>query len=248
VVTLALALTVAPLVMALLVVRTPVNVSRKRLHRLVVAGPATRHPARQASSLRGIDTARWASVLAAFTLGMVVRLPAGVVVGVVVGVLLDRWLHRLPRREEAVRAERREADTPLAADLLAAALLSGATPDVALLVVGEALSESIGPELVQVARAFGSGASADEAWAVAPTDLDGLAEVFRRSAASGTPAAPALVTFADQCRSVRRTRLRERAGRVGVRSAMPLSICFLPAFLLLGVVPVVAGLVRTLLR
>jgi hypothetical protein len=35
---------------------------------------------------------------------------------------------------------------------------------------------------------------------------------------------------------------------VGVRSALPLSICFLPAFLLLGVVPVVAGLVRTLLR
>jgi Flp pilus assembly protein TadB len=243
-----IALTVAALVAALLVMRAPTAVSRQRLRGLTVAGPGRSRPARPAPSRRRIDAARWASVMAAVALGVVVRPPVGVVVGVVAGVLLDRWLHRLPRREQAVRAERREADLPLAADLLAAALGSGATPDIALLAVGEALGESIGPDLVRVARAFGSGASADEAWDVGPSDLNGLGQVFRRSAASGSPAAPALVAFADLCRSVRRTRLRERAGRVGVRSAVPLSVCFLPAFLLLGVVPVVAGLVRALLR
>ena len=33
----------------------------------------------------------------------------------------------------------------------------------------------------------------------------------------------------------------------GVRTALPLGLCFLPAFVLIGIVPVVAGLVRGLL-
>jgi len=41
--------------------------------------------------------------------------------------------------------------------------------------------------------------------------------------------------------------LAERvSGRVGVRAAVPLGLCLLPAFLLIGIVPVVAGLVADL--
>jgi hypothetical protein len=242
------ALTAVAVAAAVVVSRASASVSRQRLRGLVPTTTMRRRGARARPPSRRLDAARWASILAGVALGVVVHPPAGIVGGVVVGFALDRWLHRLPRRAEAIRAERREADTPLAADLLAAALLSGATPEVALRAVGEAVPESIGPELLRVAHALGSGASEDEAWACVPGDLNGLAEVFLRSAASGTPAAPALITFADHCRAVRRTRLRERAGRVGVRSALPLSVCFLPAFVLLGVVPVVAGLVRTLLH
>ncbi len=38
----------------------------------------------------------------------------------------------------------------------------------------------------------------------------------------------------------------QRARRVGVRAAVPLGLCLLPAFLLIGIVPVVAGLVSDL--
>jgi len=34
-----------------------------------------------------------------------------------------------------------------------------------------------------------------------------------------------------------------RARRVGVRSVLPLMTCFLPSFLLLGVVPIIGGVV-----
>ena len=38
----------------------------------------------------------------------------------------------------------------------------------------------------------------------------------------------------------------DAARRVGVRAAVPLGLCLLPAFLLIGIVPVVAGLVADL--
>ena len=39
-----------------------------------------------------------------------------------------------------------------------------------------------------------------------------------------------------------------RTRQVGVRAAVPLGLCLLPSFLLLGIVPVVAGLVAELAR
>ena len=36
----------------------------------------------------------------------------------------------------------------------------------------------------------------------------------------------------------------KEARKVGVRSVVPLMACFLPAFILVGVVPIVAGLLR----
>ena len=38
-----------------------------------------------------------------------------------------------------------------------------------------------------------------------------------------------------------RARVEARARAVGVRAALPLGLCLLPAFVLLGVVPLVAG-------
>jgi len=41
-------------------------------------------------------------------------------------------------------------------------------------------------------------------------------------------------------------RVEERARAVGVKAAVPLGVCLLPSFLLIGVVPLVAGLLRSL--
>ncbi|MEQ7007640.1 type II secretion system F family protein [Actinopolymorpha sp. B17G11] len=65
---------------------------------------------------------------------------------------------------------------------------------------------------------------------------------------SGAPLAVTLERLAADARRTRRARAEQKARAVGVRSAVPLALCFLPAFVLVGVVPLVAGAVSGLLR
>lgn len=62
-----------------------------------------------------------------------------------------------------------------------------------------------------------------------------------RSARTGEAVAETLDMHADLARRARRNHLAERARTVGVRSVGPMMGCFLPAFILSGVVPIVAG-------
>jgi hypothetical protein len=58
----------------------------------------------------------------------------------------------------------------------------------------------------------------------------------------------AVSRLAAEVRAERRSAAEQAARRVGVLAVAPLGLCFLPAFLLLGVVPVVVGLAGPLLR
>ncbi len=64
---------------------------------------------------------------------------------------------------------------------------------------------------------------------------------MERSTESGAPLADGLTRLAEDCRRERRTETQLRARKVGVKAAGPLAACFLPAFMLVGVVPTVAG-------
>jgi len=64
---------------------------------------------------------------------------------------------------------------------------------------------------------------------------------MQRSAESGAPLAEGLSRLAEDRRRERRTQTQVRARNVGVKAAGPLAACFLPAFMLVGVVPTVAG-------
>ena len=67
--------------------------------------------------------------------------------------------------------------------------------------------------------------------------------VCRTSGADPADAAMAnaMAAHADDLRQASRSRVEARARAVGVRAALPLGVCLLPAFVLLGVVPLVAG-------
>ncbi len=121
------------------------------------------------------------------------------------------------------------AGMPVAAALAAAA----ATPD-----------GSAGAALRRVAGLLQLGADAPEAWAPAH-GVPGLAAVARAATRSaGTGAALAQVAAAEGAR-VRAELVdtaQARAQRAGVLVAGPLGLCFLPAFLVLGIAPVVIGL------
>lgn len=78
------------------------------------------------------------------------------------------------------------------------------------------------------------GGSATERWEVV---RDALAPTWER----GAPPGPALAAAADAERRDARTRAATSAGRLGVRLVLPLGTCYLPAFVLVGLVPVLVS-------
>jgi Flp pilus assembly protein TadB len=174
----------------------------------------------------------------------------GIVVGVAVtGVLwflLPRMIAAIPSRE----LRRAGRDLPLASDLLAAALRAGASPDGAARVVGEALPGPVGERLTRVANALRLGEAPEPAWTFL-ADVPGGSRVARaasRSADSGAAFAVALVRLSDDLRVAQRAAVDASARKAAVLVVLPLGLCFLPAFLLAGVVPVVVSVLSGLLR
>jgi hypothetical protein len=99
-----------------------------------------------------------------------------------------------------------------------------------------------------VAAMLALGAAPTTAWQ--PADLDEdlapLAAAARRSAAGGGGLAQAVREHAGQLRADAAAASVRAAGRAGVLMTAPLGICFLPAFLCLGLAPVVVGLLGQL--
>jgi pilus assembly protein TadC len=94
-----------------------------------------------------------------------------------------------------------------------------------------------------VATALDLGASVDEAWSMADPQrqLAQIADGFQRSARSGAPLADVLTGIAGDLRRHHRQSVEVQARIAGVRAIAPLAVCFLPAFLLVGAVPIVAS-------
>ncbi|MGN0102284.1 MAG: type II secretion system F family protein [Dietzia sp.] len=157
---------------------------------------------------------------------------------------LARLSFPLSRRGDA------PADTEALAhllDLLAVALLAGLpTPD-ALAAVAEAI-EHTDPAFAEPLRAAASrmrlGAIPAEAWRDVPgaTRLASVASVLARATDGGGSVRAALGHAAARMRSEADAAATARAERASVLVAGPLGLCFLPAFICLGVLPVVIGL------
>jgi pilus assembly protein TadC len=173
--------------------------------------------------------------------GAVVGGTTGVAAGAVVATVLWWALPRMGAARVAADLRRSAAALPEAADLLAAALRAGAPPGHAAAVVGSAVAGPVGERLVRVAHALRLGDPPARAWEHL-ADLPGgerVARVAVRSADSGAALARALARLADELRATRAADADAAARRAGVLVVLPLGLCFLPAFLLAGVVPVV---------
>lgn len=172
-------------------------------------------------------------------------LPAGVVAAALALVVLRRY-H--PGAEH--RASTAAGDLPVACDLVAAALRAGAPPARAVDVVGEALGGPVGTRLRRVGAALSTGAPPETAWReLAGLDAaDRLVRAAAHSADRGSGLASVLVRVADDIRAGRAAAVESRARRLSVLVVLPLGLCFLPAFLLAGVVPVVVAVLGDVLR
>jgi pilus assembly protein TadC len=227
------------LVAAALILAVPRG-GRRRGDPLDRLRPAERRPPRDLRRL----SAAFAGVAAAVLIGDRWGLAAGAVTALV----LDRVLHRL--EPAAVRAERRQmvADLPLAADLLAAALRAGAPVDRAVAAVADALAGPLGIRLHRVARVLRMGGAPAEAWAYLEVPgADRIVAAAVRSAASGGALAGALGRLADDLRAGRTVAAEAAVRRAGVLIVLPLGLCFLPAFVLAGLVPVVVAVLGDVL-
>jgi len=147
------------------------------------------------------------------------------------------------------RRERLIADTPQALELMAAGLVAGMPVRLAARAVVDAFDDPLATDLGRVLALADLGVAETEAWRALAghSQLGPAAADLARSVESGTLIVEALSRHALAARAARRTVLVVRARSVGVRSVLPLMTCFIPAFLLLGVVPtVVSALVAVL--
>lgn len=141
-------------------------------------------------------------------------------------------------------------ELPETLDLLAAALEAGAPLRLAAGQVAQLGPASTASSLRGVCARIGVGMDDASAWLSLADDPDWgqVARDVARSAETGTAAARVLRQHAADARTRRHDELLKRARAVGVRSTLPLMCCFLPAFILTGVVPIVASLVGTYLH
>jgi pilus assembly protein TadC len=169
-------------------------------------------------------------------------LPAAAAVGAVSHVLLGR----LDAGGVVRRRERLVAELPQGCDLLAVCLESGLPLRVAASEVARVLDDPLGAALAEVSTTVALGADEAGAWAdLADTEpaLGTLGREVARTVGSGVALAATLRALGADARRQAVAIAQVRARRVGVASVLPLMTCFLPSFLLLGVVPIVGGIV-----
>lgn len=175
--------------------------------------------------------------------------PVGLLVGAVGAVAVLRVVPRLESRSARHRRVRLATQAPDVLDLLAACLASGASTADAVSAVADAVDDPAAGVLHQVGAQLRLGADPAGAWAGAAAEpaLAPLAAAVILALDSGTALSESLPLVADDLRARRRSEVEAAARQVGVQLTAPLGLAFLPAFVLLGVVPVVASLITGVL-
>jgi Flp pilus assembly protein TadB len=228
---------VALLAVAVLVSGAPSGGGRIR----ALTGPAAGTAQPTVAALR----VSWVAVGAA-ALGALVWSVAGGPTGVVVGGAAGA-AGLVAARRSAAGGEPDDTGTGAFAgswELLAVCLEAGLPVAVAVSAAAESLRGPAGAQLRRVSGLLELGADPVDAWGGAQ-DLPALAAFARAAGRSaGTGAALAQVARAESTR-IRAELLdsaQARAQRAAVLITAPLGLCFLPAFLVLGIAPVVLGL------
>jgi len=221
------------------------GLGRRRIHHLVLGGEG----AIPLSHRLAVTVPACGALALALTHAAILPRIASLVVAAVAAVLMIAILGRL----EPARARRRRQQlimgVPQALELLGSSLAAGLPLRRAVEVVTAAFDGPVAEDLGRVLRLVELGVPEIDAWRTlrGHPQLGAAAVDLARSVESGTRLSEALNHHARLARAERRAALQVRARAVGVRSVLPLMACFLPAFLLLGVVPsVVSAVFRAL--
>ena len=192
--------------------------------------------------------------------------PVGVLTGSILGALTGllglglafagrRWTAALVHRaevestraghtggEQALNAP--TVDTALVLELLAAQLRAGLAPLAALGTLAEALNSR---PLYTVCQRLQMGSSWGSAWSGSAAGTFGeLRDALAPAYTGGAPSTVLLLSLADAHRLSERRAAERAAGKLSVALVVPLGLCSLPAFICLGIVPILISLLPTL--
>jgi Flp pilus assembly protein TadB len=135
-------------------------------------------------------------------------------------------------------------DLAAAWELLAVCLEAGLPVALAVAAAAEPLEGAVGVQLRRIAGLLELGADPAGAWQSAEglPPVAAFARAAGRSAATGSALASAARAENSRIRAELMESAQAGAQRAGVLITGPLGLCFLPAFLVLGIAPVIAGL------
>ncbi|PRZ43111.1 type II secretion system (T2SS) protein F [Antricoccus suffuscus] len=188
---------------------------------------------------------RIAIALLVFVLVLVISPSIGGVVGatlVAVGAFVV--MHRSGLRQQRVDDRARIWQLPMVLDVAGLLLRSGSPPAGAVSAAAEVCGPSLLGDFRTISRLQEMGHDPDAAWRSRLADpvIGPVARSAIRSADSGATLAASWSQLASAARAERRVRAEVSARKAGVHALAPLGLCFLPAFVCLGVVPIVIGL------
>ncbi len=172
--------------------------------------------------------------------------------GAALGVAAALVVHRAVSAAEPADLRRQRAqvraDLPLLVLFLATALRAGAATATAVRQAAASLPGPAADRLLMTADQLALGMPPDRVWSTLAGDpeLGTLGLALARAERTGAPVAAVVERLADDLATAARAEVEDRARAVGVRAAVPLGVCLLPSFLLLGIVPLVASLVAGL--
>lgn len=219
------------------------------LRRLRGALGARRHRRSPTGVLRRVEAPlrAWGPAVAA-GLGATALLGGalGALAGVLTALGVRRSLRGRQRATEGTEADEGPdpSELPLCADLMAACLAAGASPKEAAGAVGRSMAGPLGSALIRAEAELRLGGDPAECWrrfGRVPAAREMGRCLARASTTGSAPVAEMSRLAADYRAAYARSALG-RARQAAVQATAPLGVCFLPAFLLVGVAPVVMGL------
>lgn len=177
------------------------------------------------------------------------RPAVGWIAGPLVAASVTCLLGRVESPSARRRRERMVIDLPHALELLAAAMEAGLPLRNATRQVASITDGPLADDLTALMNSIDLGRSDADGWRSLRTHpvLDRVALDLARSCESGTMVVASLRHHAARARRTRRGALEARAKTVGVKSVPPLVACFVPAFLMLGIVPTGTALFHSFL-
>lgn len=143
--------------------------------------------------------------------------------------------------------------TPLVLELLAVSLRQGASITRALETVAQVVDAELGRAVDTVTTSLHRGVAWPDAWS--PVCDDGsragqtcivLRDALDASWRLGASPLPRLEAVIAQLDGDQRNRVESQAARLSIRLLLPTALCFLPAFVLLGVIPCISAFAQGL--
>ena len=149
-----------------------------------------------------------------------------------------------------MKRRRTTVDTPEVIERLSLAVAAGDTPGMAIRRLAQSPPPGCESLMAETLRRLDRGqrlADALAAWrTVGGWEFADVIDVMLAAERDGGHVAPVLERLASEAREQRRREALARARQLPVRLAAPLVVCTLPSFVLLGVVPLVAGALASL--